>query len=130
MKLDYRTEETGHQQGVDHQGQSWVGFDFSALNDHENFNDPAFRRFIEALDFMARGIALEMFVTVLARHDHAQMKAFEMHMRKMSDHQIGDELHVDHKTAKRWYEDLMATVREISPMGRGKNPSRVENRTH
>lgn len=54
------------------------------------------------------------------------MKAFEMHRRNLSDHQIGNELLVDHKTAKRWYQAVEATIREVSPLGRGKSPSSVE----
>ena len=105
-------------EGVDRQGQPWVGFDYAALDLPEFLHNAEFRHFVAALEHMAQGIALEMFMTVLARHDSREIKAFEMKIHDMSDRRIGEELQVDHKTAQRWYQGVMATIREISPLGR------------
>ena len=119
MKVKYNPTEVHTQSGVDRQGQPWTGFDFATLDLPEVLHNPTFRHFVEALDHMARGIALDMFVTVLANHCPDQITAFVLHVQGKSDHEIGKRLNnVDHKTAKRWYEDVKATIRLISPLGR------------
>ena len=113
--------------GTDRQGQPWVGFDFAALDLPEFLHDPTFRHFVEALDHMARGIALDMFATVLANHSPDQIKAFVLHIQGKNDREIGKSLNnIDHKTAKRWYEDVKATIQLISPLGRDSKQDRPE----
>lgn len=126
MKQEYKSWETEQQHGVDHARQPWTGFDYSVLDLPEFLCSPTFRHFVEALDHMALGIAMEMLVTVLARHQVEELRAFEMSMRKISDRDIGKELGIDHKTAKRWYEGVTSTIRSVSPLGRGSRPDRTD----
>lgn len=127
MNNGYKPDQINAQRGTDRQGQPWVGFDFAALDLPEFLHDPTFRHFVEALDYMARGIALDMFVTVLANHSPDQIKAFVLHGQGKNDREIGKSLNnVDHKTAKRWYEDVQATIRLISPLGQDSKQDRPE----
>lgn len=127
MGESYNPNCLGTQSGTDRQGQSWVGFDFSALDLPEFLHNPTFRHFVEALDHMARGIALDMFVTVLANHQLEQIKAFVMHIQGYTDREISKSLNnVDHKTVKRWYEKVTATLRTVAPLGHGRDQARTQ----
>jgi DNA-directed RNA polymerase specialized sigma24 family protein len=108
-------------------GEGWSGFDYAVLDSPEFLNDTSFRRFVEVLDHMAVGIALDMFVTVLANHRPEQIKAFVMHMKKTSDREIAESLGIDHKTVKRWYEEIMETIRAVSPLGHESKQSGIES---
>lgn len=115
MNNGYKPDQFDVQQGTDRQGQPWTGFDFAALDLPEFLHNSTFRHFVEALDHMARGIALDMFVTVLANHRLEQIKAFVMHIQGHTDREIGESLNNDdHKTVKRWYEEVTATIRKES----------------
>lgn len=132
MSNEYKPDQFDVQRGVDRQGQPWIGFDFTALDLPEFLHNHTFRHFVEALDHMARGIALGMFVTVLANHSQDQIKAFVLHVQGKNDREIGKSLNnVDHKTAKRWYENVKATIRLNSPLGRqnSKQDSEITQKT-
>lgn len=124
-QFSYNPNSTDPQRGMARSGEVWSGFDYSTIDLPEFLHDGSFRHFVEALGHMARGIALAMFVTVLANHRSEQIKAFVMHMQKMSDREIADSLGVDHKTVKRWYEEVIATIHLVSPLGRDPKQDRT-----
>lgn len=127
-QFSYNPNSLDTQRGMAPSGEGWAGFDYAALDLPEFLHDASFRRFVEMFDHMARGIALDMFVTVLTNHKQEQIKAFIMHMKKISDREIGESLSVDHKTVKRWYEEIMETIRVVSPLGRASRQTGMENK--
>jgi hypothetical protein len=132
MGESYKPNQQALQSGTDREGNPWVSFDYASLDIHEIIKDPAFRRFLAYLDYTAHRIAADMFLSAMARHEFTQLKAYELHVRGLSDRQIGDELGIDHKTARRWYEDVGATIREVAPLGSqspGQNSKKIEKRT-